>query len=80
MKIKMANRIAPDGTPRFAAPHLGLFCLPMSNKKDAMLIWVKLNEYPNHRPDALARSLACPLHKQWSRDRSSRPAHSFVEK
>ena len=28
MKIKMANRIALDGTPRFAASHLGLFCLP----------------------------------------------------
>ena len=22
------NRIAPDGTPRFAASHLDLFCLP----------------------------------------------------
>ena len=29
MKIMYANRIAPDGTPRFAASHLGLFCLPM---------------------------------------------------
>ena len=45
MKIKSANRIAPDVTPRFAASHLGLFCLPMSHKKDARLIWV------NH-PDA----------------------------
>ena len=27
--------------PRFAASHLGLFCLPMSHKKDARLIWVK---------------------------------------
>ena len=41
MKIKIANRIAPNGTPRFAASHLGLFCLPMSHKKDAGLIWVK---------------------------------------
>ena len=41
MKIKIANRIAPDGTPRFAASHLGLFCLPMTHKKDARLIWVK---------------------------------------
>ena len=40
MKIISANRIAPDGTPRFAA-HLGLFCLPMSDKKEARLIWVK---------------------------------------
>ena len=42
MKIKLANRIAPDGTPRFAASHLGLLCLPMSHKKDARLKWVKL--------------------------------------
>ena len=40
MKRNKANRIAPDGTPRFAASHLGLFCLPMSNKKDVRLIWV----------------------------------------
>ena len=40
MNILKANRIAPDGTPRFAASHLGLFCLPMSHKKDARLIWV----------------------------------------
>ena len=36
-----ANRIAPDGTPRFAASHMGLFCLPTFHKKDAKLIWVK---------------------------------------
>ena len=29
MNFLQANRIAPDGTPRFAASHLGLFCLPM---------------------------------------------------
>ena len=40
MKFLKANRIAPDGAPRFAASHLGLFCLPMSHKKDARLIWV----------------------------------------
>ena len=40
MKITSANRIIPDGMPRFAAFHLGLFCLPMSHKKDARLIWV----------------------------------------
>ena len=38
MKFLYANRIAPDGTPRSAASHLGLFCLPMSHKKDARLI------------------------------------------
>ena len=36
MKIKITNRIAPDGTPRFAASHLGLLCLPMFHKKDAL--------------------------------------------
>ena len=30
MKFFKANRIAPDGTPRSAASHLGLFCLLMS--------------------------------------------------
>ena len=38
MTIMSANKIAPDGTPRFAASHPGLFCLPMSHKKDARLI------------------------------------------
>ena len=37
-----ANRIAANGTPHFAASHLGLLCLPMSHKKDVRLIWVKL--------------------------------------
>ena len=41
MKIMSANRIAPDGTPRLAATHLGLFGLPMSHRKDARIIWVK---------------------------------------
>ena len=35
--MKLANRIAPDWTPRFAALHLGLFRLHMPHKKDAML-------------------------------------------
>ena len=37
MKIHCANRIVPDGTPRSAASHLGLFCLLMSHKRDARL-------------------------------------------
>ena len=37
MKFLKANRIAPDGTPRSAASHLGLYCLPMSHIKDARL-------------------------------------------
>ena len=38
---KLANKIAPDGMPRSAASHLGLFCLPMSHKRDARLKLVK---------------------------------------
>ena len=38
MKFLYANRIAPDGTPRSAASHQGLFCLPLSHKKDTRLI------------------------------------------
>ena len=41
MRFMSANRIAPDGTPHFAASHLGLFCLPMSHIKDGRLIWDK---------------------------------------
>ena len=37
MKFLPANIIVPDGTPRSAASHLGLCCLPMSHKKDARL-------------------------------------------
>ena len=37
MKFLFANRIAPDGTPRSAASHLGLYCLPMSHKRDTRL-------------------------------------------
>ena len=42
MKILSANRIVPDGMPRSASSHLKLFCLPMSHKRDARLICVKL--------------------------------------
>ena len=42
MKFKIANRIALDGSSRFAASHLGLFCFPMSHKKDVRLIWVNV--------------------------------------
>ena len=38
MKFLCANRIAPDGIPRSAASHLGLYCLPKSHKRDARLI------------------------------------------
>ena len=52
MTFMSADRIAPDWTPRFAASVLGLFCLPMSHKKDGMLIWVKDLRMPKiHRVD-----------------------------
>ena len=38
VKFLQSNRIAPDGMPHYAGSHLGLCCLPMSNKKDARLI------------------------------------------
>ena len=41
MKFMSANRIAPDGALCFAVSYLGLFCLPMSHKKDARLICIK---------------------------------------
>ena len=34
MKILYANRITPDKTPQNAASYPGLFCLPMSHKRD----------------------------------------------
>ena len=43
MKFLCENRIAPDGMLRSAASHLGLYCLPMSHKKDARLIRVKIH-------------------------------------
>ena len=41
-EIHVSKLIAPDGTLRFAASHLELFCLPMSNENDARLIWVNV--------------------------------------
>ena len=41
-KLLFANSGESDQTPRFAASDLVLQCLPMSHKKDTMLIWVKL--------------------------------------
>ena len=37
-----ANSGDPDQMPHYVASDLGLYCLPMSHKKDAMLIWVNL--------------------------------------
>ena len=64
MKFLCANRIAPDGTPRSAASHLGLFCLPMSHKKDARLKRVKQKTLTQKYPiSILFRSSA--LIKAW---------------
>ena len=64
MKIKIANRIAPDGTPRFAASHLGLFCLPLSHKKDARFIWLSIKLAQNERSAEIlkrfVRVSSCP--------------------
>ena len=38
MKFLCANGIAKGRTPHSAASHLGLFCLPMSLKRDVRLI------------------------------------------
>ena len=40
--LSRLNSENPDQTPRIAASDLGLHCLPLSNKKDARLIWVKV--------------------------------------
>ena len=51
MKFMKANRIAPNWTSRLAGSHLELFCLPMYDKKDTRLVWVKFlvkkNRYSN---------------------------------
>ena len=39
MQVKSGD---PDQTPHSVASDLRLHCLPMSHKKDAMHIWVKL--------------------------------------
>ena len=46
IEIIDANSGDPDQTPLFAASDLGLYCLPMSHKKDARLIMV--NTVQNH--------------------------------
>ena len=38
MKFLCANRIAPDGTTRSAVSRLGLYCLPMSHKRNVRVI------------------------------------------
>ena len=37
----LANSEDPDKMPHSAASDLGLHCLPMSQKRDSRLIWVK---------------------------------------
>ena len=40
--IHVSKQNSPRWVTTFAASHLGLFCLQMSRKKDARLIWVKV--------------------------------------
>ena len=54
MKFLCANRIDPDGTPHSAASHLGLFCLPMSHKKDTRkLLHLLEDEVETHSSQSL---------------------------
>ena len=54
MKFLLANRIAPDVTPRSAASHLGLCCLPMSHKKNARLYELSIILFSNKKTLGLA--------------------------
>ena len=42
-----AYSVDPDQTPHSVASDLGLHCLPMSHKKDARHIWVKIQLFCN---------------------------------
>ena len=42
----LANNEDPDQKPRSAVYDLGLHCLPMSQKLDARLIWLKIQTSP----------------------------------
>ena len=53
MKILQANIIDSDGTPRFAASHLMLFCLPTSHKRDTRLKLVNIKEIINVTVDVM---------------------------
>ena len=51
MKILKANRIAPDGSPRSVASHLGLYCLHMSRLnelKDNLIKNLNPSFFSNH--------------------------------
>ena len=51
---------------RFAASNLGLFCLPMSHRKDARLIWVKNELYMDiHYADYLFYFLLVSCRRVW---------------
>ena len=43
--ILKANRIAPGRTPRFAASHLGLFCLSITHKRTSGLYRLSYTPY-----------------------------------
>ena len=64
MKFLLAKRIAPDGTPRFAASHLGLHYLPMPHKKDSRLKRVNCT-FVHEDPAALPESAASEGEYDW---------------
>ena len=56
MKVFVANRIVPDGKSRSAASHLGLCCLPVSNKKTRGLNELSIgifNSFCSFKPESL---------------------------
>ena len=57
-----ANRIAPDGMPRFAASHLGLLCLPMSHKRTPGL-YALISTHVNRLNEEKRKSVALRFNK-----------------
>ena len=48
----VSNSGDPDQMPRPVASDLGLYCLPMSHKKEGSLIWDQ-RVWTTHPPDAI---------------------------
>ena len=74
MKFMSANRIAPDGTPRLAASHLGLFCLAISHIEVTRLIWVKYISKVKNRQ--IQQKGTCKTGKQ-TLHKSKLPRHEY---
>ena len=71
VQIFDANRIAPDGTPRFAASYMGLFCLPMSHNRDELKYLQQYFKHPDnvflsyHHIKTQHTLSVCALHQQY---------------